>query len=208
MIKAVIFDVDGVLLDSFEANLEFFQNLMRHTGYPPPTRESFSKQFHFSMWDAIKAMTGLEDDEKVKRVFEKGESADFPYSTDSIVMPEGAGEVIEILSGLYALGIVTSRLKANIFETPELAALKSCFKADVGFEDTEKHKPDPEPLILATRYLGVKPEECVYVGDLATDVEAAHAAGMNAIVYSKEAIESADAQTADFKKIPELIKSL
>ena len=57
MIKAVIFDIDGVLLDSFEANLKFFQDLMIKFGYLPPTKEEVPPIFHLNMWDAIRSLT-------------------------------------------------------------------------------------------------------------------------------------------------------
>jgi len=57
VIKAIIFDVDGVLIDSFKANLKFNQDLMKSTGYPPPTRQNYKKMFHLSLLDLIKTWT-------------------------------------------------------------------------------------------------------------------------------------------------------
>jgi beta-phosphoglucomutase-like phosphatase (HAD superfamily) len=54
MIKAVLFDVDGVLIDSFEANLKFFQRLISKAGYTPPTREEYQVAFSMNLRSAIK----------------------------------------------------------------------------------------------------------------------------------------------------------
>ena len=68
MVKAVIFDVDGVLLNSFEANLKFYQNLAHKIGVPLPTREQFQKLFHLSMYDVIKILTQSDSEDKIKRI--------------------------------------------------------------------------------------------------------------------------------------------
>lgn len=208
MIKAVIFDIDGVLLDSFEANLKFFQDLMVKTGYTPPTREDFPQFFHLSMMDAVKALTKSESEEEIKRIWDIGHSREVPYDVDLISMPEGAYQTIENLSNEYLLGIVTSRIRESIYESPKLAALKSFFKVVVSYQDTKNHKPHPDPLFLAAKKLGVKPEECVYIGDVENDVKAAHSAGMKVIIYSKNQLQQADACTDKFTGLPQLVLNL
>lgn len=208
MLKAVLFDVDGVLMDSFEANLKFFQDLMTQTGYQPPTREEFPTFFHLSMLDAIQAMTKTESDEEVKRIWEIGKNTKVGYLSKLITSPKGLEKVIETLSDKYLLGIVTSRIQESVFELPQLAKLKNRFKVVVAFPDTTHHKPHPEPLLLAAQKLHVKPEECIYIGDVENDVIAAHAAGMMVIIYSTHSVDQADLSTSSFVKIPDLVLEL
>ncbi len=208
MIKAVIFDIDGVLLDSFEANLKFFQNLMTAAGYRPPTREEFPSLFHLSMMDVIKKLTNARSEEEIMRVFKLGESREVDYPIELLNTPDGTDETIKALSEDYLLGIVTSRIRKSVYESPKLARLEQYFSAAVAYEDTDNHKPHPDPLLLAANKLGVKPSECVYVGDVENDVKAARAAGMKSLIFSKNKISGADAETADFKAIPVLIKVL
>lgn len=208
MIKAVIFDVDGVLLDSFGANLKFFQDLMVKTGYTPPTREEFPQFFHLSMMDAVKALTKSKSEEEIKKVWEIGHSRQVPYDVNLLSMPVGLGKTIESLSNKYRLGIVTSRIKESVYESPRLAALKSFFKVVVSYQDTENHKPHPDPLFLAAKKLNVKPEECVYIGDVENDIKAAHSAGMKVIIYSKNHLHEADACTDKFIALPQLVLNL
>jgi pyrophosphatase PpaX len=93
--------------------------------------------------------------------------------------------MLEVLDRLHAegrrLGIVT----AKRHETVELAfarlPLRDYFEVIVGAEDTERHKPDPEPVKLALQRLGVAAADAVYVGDSPFDVGAARAAGVHAI---------------------------
>jgi len=58
------------------------------------------------------------------------------------------------------------------------------FETVVGGDETEKHKPDPEPLLLAAERMGVDPSQAAYVGDSPFDVGAAKAAGMYAIAVT------------------------
>jgi pyrophosphatase PpaX len=208
MIKAVIFDIDGVLLDSFEANLKFYQDLMIKAGYRPPTREEFPPIFHLSMMDAIKVLTKSDSEEEIKRIWELGKSRAVEYPMDLLAMPEGTEEVIRILSKNYLLGIVTSRIKESVFEVPKLVKFKDYFKEVVCYQDTVNHKPDPEPLLLAAKKLDISPGEAVYIGDVENDIIAGKAAGMKVVIYSRNQFVTADVCVSEFTKLPEAIKNL
>lgn len=68
MIKAVLFDVDGTLIDSFEANLRFYQNLLIKAGYTPPKERDFSPLRHFTLVKVLKELTHASDKE-IERIF-------------------------------------------------------------------------------------------------------------------------------------------
>ncbi len=208
MIKAVIFDVDGTLLDSFEANLKFFQDLMAAAGYAMLTREQYQVMYHMNMRAVIEMLLQFVSQDEIERVWKLGRSRAVAYPLQLVHMSEGTAETIEILSERYLLGIATSRLKENVYEVSELAALRRYFRVTIGYEDTLEHKPDPAPLLLAAWRLGVSPEESVYVGDAPTDLQAARAAGMKMILYSKHPVAGADAATDSFVRLPEFLVSL
>ncbi len=205
MIKAVIFDVDGVLLDSFEANLAFYQHLMIKSGHTPPTREEFPGLFHLSMYDAIKRIIKPASELEVKRIWEMGRSRKVNYPVHLLTMPEGASEIISKLSKKYLLGIVTSRIQEAVYEAPVLSRLQKYFQVVVSYQDTTNHKPHPEPLLLACTKLNVTPRDAVYIGDVENDIKAAKAAGMKVIIYSHHKFEMADFSTSSFKELPGLV---
>jgi HAD superfamily hydrolase (TIGR01509 family) len=98
----------------------------------------------------------------------------------------GYDGIAELLDGLAArsvpLGIVTS--KAMVSAAPSLCyfGLTAARMATiVTYDDTDRHKPYPDPLLLAARRLSVLPASCWYVGDSTHDMHAARAAGMAAI---------------------------
>jgi pyrophosphatase PpaX len=82
------------------------------------------------------------------------------------------------------LGIVTAKRRATVELAFARVPLGHLFETVVGGDETERHKPDPEPLLLAARRLGVPPGKCAYVGDSPFDVQAAQAAGMFAIAVA------------------------
>jgi len=208
MIKAVIFDIDGVLLDSLQSNLKFFQDIMVYSGYQPPTLERYRSLFHLTMRDAIKELTGLSSEDEIRKIWEIGRNRLVRYPIELQAAPEGLEEVIRGLNRNYLLGIVTSRVRNGIYEHPELIKIKECFQVAVSSEDVAHPKPHPESLLLAAQKLEVKPEEAVYIGDVDNDIQAARAAGMKVIIYSPEQIVGADARTAIFKDLPGLINNL
>lgn len=207
MIKAVIFDVDGVLLDSFEANFDFYAKLLEKFGYRGPTREFFQGVTHMSMVEALQALAPSADKEDLARMYELGsQPLDKTIKSLEAHMPLGTEEAVRILSKKYALGVVTSRVKSHIFEG-NLIILKDYFEVVVGYEDTQLHKPNPEPLLKAVENLNMKPAECIYVGDALTDVKAGFAAGVPVVSYPTM-LPGAIACAKNFAELPAIVAQL
>lgn len=207
MIKAVLFDVDGVLLDSFEAGLKFFQNIMIYLGRPEPTRADFKNAFHLPFVHALKFLAKAELTEELERMHEIVTKVDYP--AELLKEPAGLYETLHALQKDYQLGIVTCRNKEGLsrryfshFDTQKY------FTVCITVEDVTHPKPHPEPLLLGAERLGVRPEECVYIGDSHTDVEAGKAAGMKTVLYGGKRHKDASAATQTFVTLPEVILAL
>jgi HAD superfamily hydrolase (TIGR01509 family) len=196
-----------VLLDSFEANFAFYQSLLIRAGYAPPTREEFRALFHLTMRDVIQIVTKASDDE-THRIWEMGKSRTVKYPLELLTMPAHAAQTIRALKEKYKLAIVTSRISESVYEFHELKAVQECFAATVSYQDTTKHKPHPEPLLLAAQKLQVEPSEAVYIGDVKNDIKAARAAGMKVILYAPTKIGDPDAHASSFKQLLDIIPSL
>ena len=204
MIKAILFDADGVLFDSFEGNLKFFQDLLQKFGHEAPTREEFSPHFGSNMRKIIRDFSKLESEDDIDIIWKAGKDRDVPYPMHLLRSPVGLEEAIRTLNETYTLGVVTSRVSDNVFETPELKELKHLFQVVVGYLDTDQHKPHPAPLLFALGKLGLNPDEAIYVGDTSTDIAAARAAGMKVIAFGGN-IPGANAYTESFKDLPDII---
>ena len=107
---------------------------------------------------------------------------------------EGVLDVLETLHGEgRRLGVVTAKRRATLalaFEV--LPELERYFEVRIGAEDTERHKPHPEPLLTALERLGEPASGAVYVGDSPFDVQAAKAGGLGAIAVTWGGIHSRD----------------
>jgi pyrophosphatase PpaX len=82
------------------------------------------------------------------------------------------------------LGIVTAKRRATVDLAFKALPLRHLFDTVVGGDETDRHKPDPQPLLLAAERLDVAPEGCAYVGDSPFDIRAAKAAQMYAIAVT------------------------
>jgi pyrophosphatase PpaX len=96
------------------------------------------------------------------------------------------------------LGVVTSKRRSTVDLAFAKLPIGHFFDVVVGGDETDRHKPDPAPLILAAERLGAQPEDCVYIGDSPFDLRAAKAAGMHAVavtwgrIHAREVLERED----------------
>jgi pyrophosphatase PpaX len=94
------------------------------------------------------------------------------------------------------LGIVTAKRRQTVELAFARLPIEYLFEVVVGGDETERHKPDPEPLLLALERLDARPEEAAYVGDAPFDVKAAKAGGLYSIgvtwggIHARERLET------------------
>ncbi|MBS3051143.1 MAG: HAD-IA family hydrolase [Candidatus Aenigmarchaeota archaeon] len=175
---AVIFDVDGVLLDSFDSNFMFCRDFLKSEGFRL-TKKEYAQLFYRSLWDVISITTGIADETEIRRLWNSAKK--FDRDGKRPILAKDAVKTLKLLSEHYRLAIVTSRVKVYLYEPP-MDSVKTYFRTAVAYEDTTRHKPHPEPLLLAANRLKIKPSGTVYIGDAASDMEAAKAAGMKFIL--------------------------
>lgn len=120
----------------------------------------------------------------------------------------------ELVVGLkekgYKVGIVTSRAKRSALIGLEKFGLMDYIDDIVTCEDTSKHKPDPEPVLIALEHLGIGADEAIMVGDSMFDIKCAHNAGTKAVLVdwavavSDEEMNGQDKPEYYIKKAEEL----
>jgi len=207
MLKAVIFDIDGVLIDSFDSNVTFFQRIAKYLGYRPPTRKEYIKLFPLPAIEIISHITKIKDRDKLEKMLNGSFNAiDQPIYL--FKAPKGSKWVIKKLAKNYKLALVTSRVKKGVKNYFDFSGQKKYFDVVVHFEHYKNPKPHPEPLRVALRRLNIGPSEAIYVGDAHSDVLAAHAAKMRVIAYGKKKLKGADFHAQNFKQIYSIIQKL
>ena len=195
MIKAIIFDIDGTLVDSHEANISFYQSIFKVAGFKIPDKSLFDNFLHLSMIDTIKTLAPSSED--VEKLWNIGNQIKYPSQLQKLF--PFSQKVISILSHNYKLAIVTNRRKEGVNNYFSLSRLENYFSVIVAVEDVVNKKPHPEPLLLASERLAIKASECVYVGDACVDVLSAKAAGMKVITTNP--LEGADEYFDSFEQL-------
>ena len=177
--RVVLFDLDGTLIDSGPIILAS----MKHAA-----RTVLGREFEDEVLAAAVGGPGLVaqmqalDAERVDELVEVYRTHNEPLH-DTL---EAFVAVLDVLTTLRdqgrRLGIVTAKRRATVrLAFDRLPGLEELFDVVVTAEDTERHKPDPAPLLHALTVLGAKPREAAYIGDSTFDVRAAKAAGLFAV---------------------------
>jgi len=180
-IAAVIFDLDGVLLDSESAWVRVKKEY---------TEESGGHWEERAQWDML-GMSSIEwsrymHDELGVPVEPERISAEVAdrlvelYREKLPLLP-GAVQAVRRLSAIWPLGLASSSNRNVIDLVLELAGLADRFKATVSSEEVERGKPAPEVYLEAASRLQVDPEACVGIEDSTNGIRSAHAAGMAVI---------------------------
>ena len=181
MIEAVIFDLDGVLVDSEHMWDEVREQLARERGgrwhenaqtdmmgMSPP---EWSRYMH----DVIGLPEPPEEiDAEVVRRMEARYSEHLP-------LIDGAVAAVERLAEAFRLGLASSSNRRVIDAVLAEAGLARLFEATVSSEEVARGKPAPDVFLEAARLLDVAPEFCAAVEDSGNGIRAAHAAGMRVI---------------------------
>ena len=203
MIKAVIFDIDGVLIDSLKANHKLFSSLLKEAGYKKlPTLKEYKKFFHLTASDTFKELTGAKE-KGINRLMQILHG--LKRSPSSIKVTPGSVATIKKISKNYRLALVTSRIAAGVDHYLEATKTKRLFEVIVHYGHYKNPKPHPEPLLLACKRLKIKAEQTVYIGDAHTDIAAARAANMKVILYPKTKLIGATAYALKFSDIPRIV---
>lgn len=188
---AVLFDLDGTLIDTAPDFIRCLNRLRRHHGLPPLPPERIRRSVSNGARAMIRLGFGLEPGQPG---YEQ-RYADFLdlYETEMTVetrLFEGMDQLLARLEDrAIPWGIVTN--KPVRFAAPLLQALdlsERCASL-VCPDHVRQRKPDPEPLLLACRQLGVVARDSLYVGDHERDIEAGRRAGMQTVAVSYGYIE-------------------
>ncbi|WP_230209345.1 HAD family hydrolase [Nostocoides sp. HKS02] len=117
---------------------------------------------------------------------------------DLILEVEGMPALLDAVhAGGARTGVVSSKKAETVRLGLRAVQLDTRIDVIAGQEHTDRHKPDPAPLLYAAQQLGVAPRDCVYIGDAVVDVQAARAAGMGAVAVTWGAGETASLEAAE-----------
>jgi len=180
--ETVLFDLDGTVIDTGPLIVESFRHAIQTVlGKTIDDEEMLAYVGGWSLREQMKRLAPERSQELVEA-----------YRAYNEPRHEG----LEFCAGMYELicdlshqgtatGLVTAKRRSTVeIAFGHLKGLEGLFDVVVTAEDTERHKPHPEPLLLALERLGADPARTTYVGDSPFDIEAAKASGLRAIAVT------------------------
>lgn len=202
--KAIIFDVDGTLVDNEEQVLTSLQELLSTI---TTKKYSFEDLYFVLGIPGTKALSIL-GIQNIEQEHERWYEIHHSYSYMESLFP-GIREVLkELKEQKVHLGIVTSRVRKEYEQLLEKYQFADYFEAAACANETERSKPAPDPLLAVLEKLQVAPEEALYVGDSIYDMQCAASAGVDGALALWGACEP-DKITSRYKiEKPEDILSL
>ena len=177
----VLFDLDGTVIDSGAIILASMRHAAREVlGVEVPDEQLMAAVGGPGLEEQMQALSPDRADELVTVYRAHNEPLH-----DELVCCAGMDEVlVQLKDEGRRLGIVTAKRRQTVELAFARIPIEHLFETVVGGDETKKHKPDPEPLLLALERLGAAPNDAVYVGDAPFDVKAAKAAGLYSVGVS------------------------
>lgn len=208
MIEAVIFDMDGVLIDSEPLHFEVDEMVLKHLKIPEGKHylERFVGFTNPAMWKIIKEEYQLEPTIKALIELQMRIKLDYLEKSNYVAM-DG---VLELLNKIQAkkipLAIASSSPRIFIEAVIEKIQIEKYFQIVVSGEEVPESKPAPDVFLKAAELLGVQPENCLVIEDSKSGTIAAKSAGMKCIGFrnpnsGNQELSFADLIVDDFNEI-------
>ena len=180
MIDTVLFDFDGTLMDTNHVILESWQYTFRNL----ENREEDVSRLIPTFGEPLDVtMAKFFLDTPVSESIEVYRSFQRDHFRDLIELFDGVEDMLKSVKEVgYKMAIVTSRLIGTTMEALNKYGITDYFDVILTPEDTDKHKPDPEPVLVCLEKLGSKPENAVMLGDTMFDIKCAKNAGVTSIL--------------------------
>jgi beta-phosphoglucomutase len=178
--RAVLFDMDGVLIDSYLPHLRSWRRLAAEEGLPF-SEEEFARHFGRTGREVVTIFWPGRASQ-AERLAARKEALFRAEIETAFPAAGGARELVQALQREgFSLALASSGPPDNVALALERLGLAGSFGAVVTGRDVERGKPDPQVFLLAAERLGAPPARCVVVEDAPVGVAAAHAGGMKAV---------------------------
>jgi len=206
-IEHVLFDWDGTLIDSFEADANAYAFMFDALGISWSMEElkrHFSPNWHRVYRAARIPRSKWQEADRLWRLFAEKQ---LPK------LQPGARSVLRTLERRFKLGLVTGGSRWRVRKQLRQHRVSAMFLAKICCEDAPRRKPHPAPLRMALEEMRASPQSSIYIGDAPEDIEMAHRAGVRAIgviggsaVPERLRAAAPDALIETIRELPALLK--
>ena len=178
----ILFDFDGTIMDTNDVILKSWQYTFRSLEDREADEDELKKTFGEPLDITISRFfpeVPVEESIEIYRSYQRD------HFRELITLFPGMKELLAVLKEKgYKTGLVTSRLYNTTVQGLEKYGLKEYFDEIVTPEDTDRHKPDPEPVLIALEKLGSKPENAVMLVDTLFDIKCARNAKVESVLVA------------------------
>lgn len=223
MIRAVVFDFDGVIANSEPLHFRAYRDVLAERGLTLTESAYYENYLGYDDVGAFRAIAAdagvaITEQEIAGLVARKAVQLEALEKSGSVLFP-GAREAIARMAAMWPTAIASGALKAEILRVLEQESLRSFFPVVVSAEDTPLSKPDPAPYLRAVELLGattasLRPSECIAIEDSRWGLLSARHAGLRTvgITHTYPASELADASDVVITHLdmftPDLLRDL
>jgi len=179
--RAVIFDLDGTVVDSVELIIVSFQHAIREVLDREVSREEAVARVGRPLREQME-MFSPEHAEELVEVYREFNHREHDRM---LRLYEGIRQLLEDLRAAQVkVGLVTSKSRYTTQMAFDLTGIEGYFEASVCADESAGNKPSPAPVLACLEQLGIGSDSAVYIGDSPADIQAARAAGVAAIAVS------------------------
>lgn len=207
-VDAIIFDMDGVLIDSERISFECFQEVFKEYNYK--IDKNFYVKFIGRTVDGIKAVMQEEygEDFPFDEIYKKKSKLALEFTNkNGVKIKPGVHELLDYLNKEnYKIAVATSTRRERVLQLLEEAKIKEKVNFIICGDQVENSKPNPEIFLKAAKGLNVNPEECIVVEDSDAGIIAAHAAKMIGIHVPDMKLLEADTKKLAYKICDNLLE--
>lgn len=211
MLKAIIFDFDGVLADTEPLHFRMFRRILQDEGLPLSERDYYQKYVGFDDKGCFHAVLSEHGrpapPEAIQLLVERKAALMREHLTTAPVIYPGVAEFVKNVAGRYRRAIVSGALRHEIELILTTAGMRDDFEHITAAEDVRDGKPKPDGYLHALHALNRRApllaSECLVIEDTLFGIHAAHAAGMRCLAlsttYPPDQLGIADAVTTALK---------
>jgi phosphoglycolate phosphatase len=187
--KAIIFDCDGVLFDSKDANIAFYNQILSQFALPPLTAAEVEYVHVSTAEEALRYLLARRDPHDVNEVLAHRPHVDYTPFIHLMHMEPHLKELLTALPHHIKRAISTNR-SYTIGDVLRIHGLEGEFHLVISALDVKNPKPHPESVLTILRHFTLSPSEALFVGDSEVDQEAAQGAGVPFIAYKNPSLQA------------------
>ncbi len=201
-IEAILFDMDGVLVDTEQLHCKSYIIALKKYGIELIEEEYFTEWTRKGkgITDYIKERNLSLNTEEIRAV---KRALYHQMLKEKLRTLPGIRSLLKKAKGEYMIALVSSSYRIDVELILELTKLRKYFDVVISKDEVSRIKPDPEPFLLAAKKLGVEPYGCLVIEDAEKGVIAAKAAGMRCV-----AMPSVCTRDNDFSKADYIVKDI